>query len=78
MAETYSLATLGVSANSPFAVKSLTLGDNGGGLVGDQQNAMTNGTQILCKGPDGAQRYYTIDSSRYIPGQPPVLIPVGP
>jgi hypothetical protein len=78
MADTFSLATTGYSANSPFTPKPLTLGDAGGGLVGNQQGSMSDNAQILCKRPDGSTGWYIIDSSRYVPGQPPVLIAVGP
>ena len=46
--------------------------------VGAQQLAMSDGLQFLVKGPDGAQRLYVFDAERSIPGQPPILVPVGP
>lgn len=75
---TYSLAIKGVSAQNLLAgsTQQLTLSDTNA-QPGAQLNAMANGTQFLCKGPDGAQRYYMLDAARSTPALP-VLIPVGP
>lgn len=75
---TYSLATTGYNANSPFTPQPLILDDLAAGRAGAQANAMANGTPVLCKGPDGAQRYYKIDSERSRPGGPLYLLAVGP
>lgn len=72
---TYSLAITGVRASPPLPVV-YTLSD-ANARAGNQANAMQNGTNILCKGPDGAERYYRIDAERSLPGYPPVLLPVG-
>ena len=61
---TYSLATTGYNAGSPFAAQPLKVDDVVAGRAGNQANAMATGAQVLCKGPDGAQRWYTIDPER--------------
>lgn len=76
MADTYSLGATGILAGSVFAVATEKVGDSAG-LLGSQQNAMRNGTQVLCKNPDGSQTYYTIDAERSTPSSI-VLKPVGP
>ena len=63
MAETYSIGATGQRADSQFAVSTLKVGDTAG-LIGGQQLAMAQGTQILCKNPDGSQSWYTIDAER--------------
>lgn len=75
---TYSLATTGLNANSVFTPQPLIMDDATAGRAGDQASAMATGTQVLCKGPDGAQRYYTIDAERSRPGGPVYLLAVGP
>jgi len=75
---TYSLAATGYNANSPFAAQPLTMDDAVAGRAGDQASAMATGAQVLCKGPDGLQRYYTIDTERSRPGGPIYLLAVGP
>ncbi len=74
---TYSLAITGYLAdggqNDP---KNLTIQDDYARL-GDMQNAMMTGQQVLCKGPDGAIRLYTFDAERSTPDKP-ILKPVGP
>ena len=67
MAETYSLAATGRLSGSLFAVVTEKVGDSAG-LVGSQQLAMAQNTQVLCKNPDGSQSYYTIDAERSLPG----------
>lgn len=74
---TYSLAIKGVRADNPPQVQNLTVSDPQG-VAGGQAQAMQLGTAFLCKGPDGAERYYTIDAERSIPGLTPVLRAVGP
>jgi len=71
---TYSLAATGCRADSIDQVENVAVGDEAGRL-GSQQGAMRTGSQVLCRGPDGAQRYYTIDSSRSTPDAI-VLLPV--
>ena len=85
MAETYSLAAVtltpnpavGVPADNPLAAVSVKIGDSVARYPGAQQLAMQQNTRVLCKGPDGGLRWYTIDPSRSIGGNP-VLIAVGP
>lgn len=73
---TYTLGITGVRADNPAQPQNLTLSD-ANARAGNQANAMQAGTHFLCKGPDGAERYYRIDAERSIPGQTPVLIPTG-
>jgi len=74
---TYSLSIKGVRADNPTQPQNTTVSD-AYALAGGQQLAMADGIAFLCKGPDGVERYYVIDASRYVVGQPPVLIPLGP
>lgn len=67
MTETYSLAATGRRADSLFAVANEKVGDTAG-LIGSQQLAMAQNTQILCKNPDGSQSWYTLDAERSLPG----------
>ena len=76
MAETYSVGTKGLNANSPFTPKLLKLPDSAC-AIGSQQAAMATNTQVLVKGPDGSQAWYTLDSERSTPANP-VLLKVGP
>ena len=65
---TYSLGATGRRADSTsFVVNNVSIGD-AAGLTGSQQNAMRNGTPVLCKNLDGSQSYYTIDAERSLPG----------
>lgn len=64
---TYSLGATGQRADSEFVVNNIKIGD-AAGLIGSQQNAMQNNTQVLCKNPDGSQSYYMIDAERSLPG----------
>ena len=75
---TYSIAATGYNANSPFSAQPLIVDDLAAGRAGAQAFAMANGVPVLCKGPDGAQRYYKIDPERSRPGGPVVLLAVGP
>lgn len=77
-ADTFSLATTGLNANSIFTTKPLTVGDVGAGTNGAQMAAMATGSQVYCKGPDGSLKWYTIDSERSRPGGPLYLLAVGP
>ena len=76
MAETYSLAAVAIPSDQTFAVSNVTLGDSAG-RIGGQQQAMQQNTPILCKGPDGGLRWYTLDASRSTPANP-ILTAVGP
>ena len=67
MTATYSLGATGRLAQSLFAVESVAVAD-ATGTDGLQQAAMRNGSQVLCKNPDGSQTYYTIDAERSLPG----------
>ena len=77
-ADTFSLATTGQNANSPFTAKPITVGDAGAGTPGDQANAMAIGAQVYCKRSDGSFGWYTIDAERSRPGGPLYLLAVGP
>lgn len=72
---TYSLAVTGVRAEAFAPIADLTLSDVNA-RSGNQQAAMRTGAQILCKGPDGAERYYTIDAERSRAGGTIVLLAV--
>ena len=64
---TYSLKATGKRADeTPFEVSNVQIGDVAG-LLGSQQLAMKQNTQVLCKNPDGSQSYYTIDAERSTP-----------
>lgn len=68
MVETYSLAATGRRADqTPAVTEFVDIGDSAG-TVGAQENAMRNGTPILCKNPDGSQSWYKIDAERSRPG----------
>jgi len=69
MAETYSLASLGVRADTPFTLANIKLPDSSA-RAGSQQQAAALGTQMLCKNPDGSQSWYTLDAERSTPGNP--------
>lgn len=75
---TYSLATTGYRADSPFTPQPLVVDDAAAGRPGDQMLAMATGAQFLAKGPDGRQRLYTLDAERSRPGGPLYLLAVGP
>jgi len=71
MAETYSLAITGYSSYGTTAVnvtKTLTVGDSGVNAPGQEQQAMSQNRQVLCKNQDGSQSWYTYDTERSIPG----------
>lgn len=78
MTETYSQSVTGFNAGSPFTVTNIKIGDSACQTQGSEQQAMRNGTQILCQFPDGSTRWCTIDASRSRPGGPIYLLPVGP
>ena len=74
---TYSLSVTGYVGTNPVTTSKLvTLADTNA-TAGGQLAAMQNGTQFLCKGPDGSQQLYYLDAERSTPSRP-VLIPVGP
>ena len=64
---TYSLGATGRRADSQFVVNNIAVGDTAG-VLGSQQNAMRNNSQVLCRNPDGSQSYYTLDAERSLPG----------
>lgn len=86
MAQTYSQSLTGINANGRFGVKQVSVGDADAAAnalnaitdAGAQQGIMQRGNQILCKGPDGLQAWYTIDAERSVPGVSLVMRPVGP
>lgn len=70
---TYSQSITGARSDSlPFRVTNQTLPDSSV-LPGGEMAAMQNNTPLLCKGPDGATRWYTIDPEFSIPGVRRVL-----
>jgi hypothetical protein len=73
MANTYSLAVTGVSANNGWQPKVLDVPDQVCQTAGDEQNAMQTGTQFLVKMPDGSQVWHVFDTERCIPGVQRVL-----
>jgi hypothetical protein len=77
---TYSLGVTGLNANNTRynpATLQVSDADSTGDVIGtlapSQGSTMRTGAQVLCKGPDGAQRWYTIDPVRSIPGVSLVL-----
>ena len=81
---TYSLSITAVSPGAPYQVKNYTLpdADAAGNALSKNGTAeggvMSRNNQVLCKGPDGALNWYTIDPVRSVPGGTLVLLPVGP
>ncbi len=73
---TYSQSLAGLN-QTLFEPKNLVVND-AQAPVGAQTLAMQNGLSFLCRNPDGSQSLYTFDAERSIPGQPPILRPVGP
>ena len=81
---TYSLAVTGVRSDNVAQTENITLADQaaGGGVTvtiptpGGMQRAMSLNTPFLGKGPDGAERLYTLDAERSTPTVP-ILKPVG-
>lgn len=73
---TYSLASVGLNANSMFTPQLITVSDTDA-RAGDIAGDMQLGAQFLCKNPDGSQSYYTYDAERSTPGNP-VLKAVSP
>jgi len=72
---TYSIATTGMRADSPFTIANVTLPDTSA-TVGGQAAAMQNNTQMLCKNADGSFSLYTLDAERSVPGVSRVLLKV--
>jgi hypothetical protein len=69
---TYSLGLTGTKSHTSFTVKSLSIPDSSAsGMALNTFQAMAgvmqDGDQLLCKGPDGALRWYTIDAERSTP-----------
>lgn len=77
---TYSLAMTGCPADErPGQVETLTLPDAmvpvagmtlTTATLGGMQSAMSDNTPLLCKGPDGSLRLYTLDAERSTPTVP--------
>ena len=59
----------------PAILSNVTVNDDYG-RAGNQAQAMRNGTAILCKMPDGSERYCQIDAERSTPGGPVYLLPL--
>jgi hypothetical protein len=85
---TYSLAITGQRADYQFPPTAITNVSTTVGLQnvtltdlnarpGAQQNAMRNGTQVLCQNRDGSQSWYVIDAERWTPNNP-IMRAVGP
>lgn len=80
MAETYSLATTGLRADTEFTAKTIKMPDSacqgnytansGNNQFGGLSIAMQLGSQILCKNADGSQAWYTLDAERSTPSVP--------
>jgi hypothetical protein len=70
---TYSIGITGADAQNPFIPNNLTLPDTSV-RVGGESLAMQLNTPLLCKNPDGSSSYYTLDSTRSIPGVSRVLL----
>jgi hypothetical protein len=76
MAATFSQSLTGVSANTRYTPKVITVNDldiagnavaiGNVNAVGAQQGAMQRNDYILCKGPDGQLSYHVIDAERSI------------
>lgn len=66
---TYSLGLTGLRADTPFTTEKLDISDSdaaGNALPpsGLPNYSMRLGTQVLCKQPDGSQKWFTIDAER--------------
>lgn len=72
MAETYSLGVAGINASSPFTAQVIDIGDSQA-RAGSQALAMSLGTQVLCKNPDGSLSWYTVDAERTTNYTAPIL-----
>ena len=77
MAETYSIAATASHGASIFAAKTHILPDSAS-QAGHVNYLGQRGSQILCKKPDGSLAWFTIDTSRSLPGGSIVILPVGP
>lgn len=66
-AGTYSLSQAGCGAHNPWEPVALTC-DDSIGVVGGQQQAMRLGTPVLCKGLDGQQNWYVMETDRSAAG----------
>lgn len=73
---TYSLAITGAAATPTLPTNNKI--SDAAARAGNLAANASCGAQFLVKGPDGAERYFTLDAERSIPGQTPVLLPVGP
>lgn len=71
---TYSQSVFGVFSGTPYGPKSTEINDAQATALA-QGYAQLTGTAFLCKGPDGAQRYYRFDAERSTPANP-ILTPV--
>lgn len=75
---TYSLGITGARADNFAQPLNQTITDTSARAPAAQQRAMMHGRAFLCKGPDGAERYYVYDAERSIPGVSMILTPLGP
>lgn len=76
---TYSLGTTGLESGFSTATKRQTIPDAAipasgttfvTATVGGMAQAMSQNTPMLCKGPDGAFRWFTLDAERSTPAVP--------
>ncbi len=80
MTETYSLAINGLRSDQVPQTKTLVISDSNiqgrissaptASAFGAAWTAMRNGSQVLCKNPDGSQSWYTYDAERSTPANP--------
>lgn len=57
---TYSVGLTGAIAGTEFTAQTIDIPDTAA-RQGGFQNAMATGTQVLCKLPDGSQKWFVID-----------------
>jgi hypothetical protein len=69
MAETYSLAVMGVGAGQKFGQKMHTLPDSGA-TPGAMARAQQLNSRLLCLNADGSQSYFVLDAERSTPANP--------
>ena len=73
MADTFSLAIQGASADSAQQPKVWDIPDAACQSAGDEQQYMQTGTSFLAKLPDGSKAMCVYDTERCIPGVTRVL-----
>ena len=77
MATTYSIGTTGLipgqSTNLLYDLPDTDLSGNVCATPGGLQGVAQTGDIMLCKGPDGAQAFYRLDTERSTPAIPVLL-----